>query len=308
MPDDMEVMRQAAEQHGVVARQDALDLGLTASALQRRRSSGVLVPRHPRVLRAAGAPVTWRSEVFAAVRWAGGAAVASHRTAGALWQLDGIDPGPIEVTVPRRQAPQRQGVRVHRAVTLERRHRSEIDGIPVASVNLTLVQLASVLRQAALATALDSALVQGLTRSDRALDCIDRLGRRGRRGIGVLVELLGERMDSQRPHATRFERRLSALLERGGLPRPVRQFEVGVGGTVIGRPDLAYPELMIAIEADSYRWHAGRSFWEHDLERRSELAAMGWLVLHFSWRKLVAEPQHVVNQVTSARNTRTLAA
>ena len=190
---------------------------------------------------------------------------------------------------------------------LEPRHRTEIDGIPAASISLCLVQLASVLRPDALATALDSALVQGLTRADRVLDCVDLLGRRGRRGVGGLVDLLGVRMDGQRPHATRFERRLSALLERSGLPRPVRQLEIRPDGIVV-RPDLAYPELMIAVEADSYRWHGGRSFWEQDLERRSKLAAAGWLVLHFSWRKLVAEPEYVVRQVAAARDIRTLAA
>jgi hypothetical protein len=308
MHDDMDVMGQAADQHGLVTRRQAIDTGLTSSALQRRTASGILVPRHPRVLRAAGAPVTWRSEVLAAVMWAGEAAIASHRAAGALWQLDGIEPGAIEVTVPRVQAPQRRGVRVHRAVTLEPRHRSTIDGIPVAGICLTLVQLASVLRPDALATVLDSALVQGLTRADRVLDCVDLLGRRGRRGIGTLVELLGERMDGQRPHATRFERRLSALLERAGLVRPVRQFEIRIDEVVVARPDLAYPELMIAIEADSYRWHGGRSFWERDLDRRTKLAADGWLVLHFSWRKLVAEPEYVVKQVDAARHIRTLAA
>ncbi len=307
MCDDKEVMRRAAEQHGIVARQEALDAGLTHSALQRRRVSGILVPRHPRVLRAPGAPVTWRSELLAAVLWAGESAMASHRAAGALWRLDGIEEGAIDVTVPRRQAPQRSGIRVHRAVQLEPRHGKRVDGIPVAAVNLTLVQLASILRPDVLATALDSALVQGLTRADRVLDCVDGLGRRGRRGVGTLVELLGERMDGQRPHASRFERRLAAMLERVGLPRATRQYEIRLDGRV-ARPDLAYPDLMIAIEADSYRWHAGRSSWESDLARRTELGTAGWLVLHFSWRKLVAEPEYVVKQVVAARQLRTLAA
>ncbi len=172
-----------------------------------------------------------------------------------------------------------------------------IDGIPVTGIVLTIIHLASFLRADALATALDSALVQGLTRADRVLDGVDALGRQGRRGTALLVELLGERMDGQRLPANRFERRLGALLVRSGLAKPVHQFEIELAGLSDARPDLAYPDLRIAIEADSHRWHAGRTSWEHDLERRTALAAAGWLVLHFSWRDLVGRPQFVVGSV-----------
>lgn len=172
-----------------------------------------------------------------------------------------------------------------------------IDGIPVTGMVLTIIHLASFLRADALATALDSALVQGLTRADRVLDGVDALGRQGRRGTALLVELLGERMDGRRPPANRFERRLGALLVRSGLAKPVHQFEIELDGRSDARPDLAYPDLRIAIEADSHRGHAGRTSWEHDLERRTALAAAGWLVLHFSWRDLVGRPQFVVGSV-----------
>jgi very-short-patch-repair endonuclease len=115
--------------------------------------------------------------------------------------------------------------------------------------------------------------------------------------VPVLVELLGRRMDGRPPPTNRFERRLEAMLMRRGLAAPVRQVEIELDGRVMARPDLAYPELQIAIEADSYRWHGGRSAWEHDLARRTELAAAGWLVLHFSWRDLIERPKYVVAQV-----------
>ncbi len=291
-------MRQAAAQHGVVKGAQALASGLSTSALHRRAVAGHLVRCHPGVFRAAGAPVTWRAELLAAVLWAGDGAVASHGSAAALWGLDGCEPGRVELTVPAARAPRsRPGVRVHRARRLDRRHRGVIDGIPVTGIVLTLVQLASSLQPDLLAATLDSALVQGLTRADRVLDGLDLLGRRGRRGAPVLVALLGERIDGQRPPTNRFERRLESQLLRAGLPVPARQFEIVIDGHFVARPDLAYPDLLVAIEADSYRWHSGRSAWEHDLDRRTELAAAGWLVLHFSWRDLVERPQFVVTQV-----------
>ena len=103
-------------------------------------------------------------------------------------------------------------------------------------------------------------------------------------------QVLEHRCGRGRTHETRFERRLHSLLLRSGLAAPVVQFEVRIAGRVIARPDLAYPDLRIAIEADSYRWHGGRSAWERDLARRTKLAAGGWLVLHFSWRDLTERP------------------
>ncbi len=291
-------MRVAALQHGVVGGAEARASGLSSSALHRRTVSGHLVRVRPRVFHAAGAPSTWRADVLAAVLWAGDGALASHRSAAALWQLDGWKEGPVEVVVPAARAPRGQpGVRVHRMQGLESGDRVEIDGIVSTGIALTIIHLASFLRAGQLATALDSALVQGLTRPERVLDRVDLLGRAGRRGVRTLVALLGARMDGQRPPANRFERRLAALLVRGGLEAPVRQFEIELEGRPDARPDLAYPDLRIAIEADSYRWHGSRSSWEHDLERRTALAAAGWLVLHFSWRDLVGRPQFVVGAV-----------
>ena len=300
-------MRRAAEQHGVVARDHIAAAGISDDALHRRTAAGALVRCRPRVFRAAGAPVTWRSDLLAAVLWAGDGALASHRSAAVLWQLDGWEPGALELTVPGTRAPRGQkGVRVHRARGLDPGDCAEIDGIPVTDVARTIIHLASFLRPAALASGLDSALVQGLTRADLVLDRLDALGRRGRRGAPLLVALLAARMDGQRAPTNRFEARLESLLVRAGLPTLERQCEIALDHRVV-RPDLAYPELQIAIEADSYRWHGGRSAWEHDLARRTELAAAGWLVLHFSWRDLVERPQHVIEHVARTVELRTFA-
>jgi very-short-patch-repair endonuclease len=260
------------------------------------------------VFRAAGAPVTWRGELLAAVLWAGDGAAASHRAAAALWQLDGCEPGIVELAVSGRRAPRgRPGVKVHRVNQLDPSRLTAIDGVPVTGIELTLVHLAGVVGFEALAGALDSALVQGLTRADRVLVQVDRMGRRGRRGIGRLVGLLEHRIDGHRPNESRFERRLARLVASAGLGEPTAQHEVRVDGRLVARVDLAYPDLRVAIEADSHRWHAGRSSWERDLARRTALAADGWLVLHFSWRDLVTRPEYVVRRVAATVASRTFA-
>jgi very-short-patch-repair endonuclease len=303
---DTDVARQAAEQHGVVRRSQAAAAGLTSSAIHRRTEAGLLVPCHPGVVRVAGAPVTWRGDLLAAVLSAGDDAVASHRAAGALWHLDGLVPGFLELTVPLGYAPRRRGVIVHRAVVVDALDRTVIDSIPATRIEATLIALASVLRGGSIEDVVDSALVQGLTLAERVLATLDRLGRRGRRNAGFLAAVLERRVTGVRPRESRFERRLHALLVRAGLAEPVTQFEVRMDGRVVARPDLAYPDLRVAIEADSYRWHGSRSSWERDLSRRTELAAAGWLVLHFSWRDLVERPGGVVASVAAALDTRRL--
>ena len=306
MRKDRDVALAAADQHGVVRRSQAIGAGLSPSAVHRRTESGLLIRCHPGVVRVAGAPVTWRGQLLAAVLSAGDAAVASHRSAGELWGLDGIDSGMLELTVPLGYAPRRRGVVVHRAVAFGSVDRTVIDAIPVTRIDATLVALAGALTRSRIEGVVDSALVQGLTRADRALATLHRLGPRGRRNARTLAEVLERRLEGARPRESRFERRLDALLRRAGLPEPVTQFDVRVHGRTVARPDLAYPDRRIAIEADSYRWHGGRSAWERDLARRTKLAAEGWLVLHFSWRDVVERPSDVVQMVRATLETRRL--
>jgi very-short-patch-repair endonuclease len=40
--------------------------------------------------------------------------------------------------------------------------------------------------------------------------------------------------------------------------------------------------------------------WEHDVVRRSKLAALGWLVIHVSWHMLVHEPDEVERLIRGA--------
>lgn len=90
------------------------------------------------------------------------------------------------------------------------------------------------------------------------------------------------------------------ILRQASVPLPIKQFEVLDGDEFLARPDFAYPEARLAIEADSYRFHSGRQAWEEDLARRSALVAAGWQVLHVTWRRLERDPAGVVRQVQKA--------
>jgi very-short-patch-repair endonuclease len=63
------------------------------------------------------------------------------------------------------------------------------------------------------------------------------------------------------------------------------------------RVDFAYPSVHVAIEADGYRWHSGRLKWEHDLERRNSLTALGWGVVHITWTDLMARSEDLIRSI-----------
>jgi very-short-patch-repair endonuclease len=46
--------------------------------------------------------------------------------------------------------------------------------------------------------------------------------------------------------------------------------------------DLAYPDHLVAIEADGFDFHCGRAVFDADRERQNDLVNLGWLVLRFT--------------------------
>lgn len=70
-------------------------------------------------------------------------------------------------------------------------------------------------------------------------------------------------------------------------------------GNFVARVDFAYPDLKI-IECDRKKHHFGRGDWERDVERRSRLAALGWLVIHVSWDMLVNRPDELEALISGA--------
>src|SRR5256714_7015750 len=86
-----ELGRLIARQRGVLSRSQALEAGLGRGAIQHRLDSGEWQRLHPGVYRMRGAPPSWEQRLMAATLWAGPESAVSHRSAAALWKLDGIE-------------------------------------------------------------------------------------------------------------------------------------------------------------------------------------------------------------------------
>ncbi|MGZ4127498.1 MAG: DUF559 domain-containing protein [Actinomycetota bacterium] len=232
----------------------------------------------------------------ACLAWGSGVVV-SHRSAAALWQLAGFEPGPIEITVPhglRRKGP---GV-VHRNV-LSVRDVTTLEVIPVTNPARTLIDVSSVASRDEVEEALDDALRRGLVSMPRLRRSLEEVARRGRPGVRAMRLLLEAREPSSVPQSV-FETRLLRALKRARLPAPVVQHQIRSGGRLVAVVDLAFPDLRLAIEADGYRWHSGRTRWEHDRARRNNLTLLGWRIVHVTWSDLRHRPEHVIDSIRKA--------
>lgn len=289
----------AAGQHAAASRRQLLDAGVTTDVVAHRVRRGLLVPVHAGVYRLAGSPVTWPQRIMAGVLAAGGGAVASHRAAGYLHGLEGITPI-AEVTVGPARAPHPRGVIVHR-LNLARPDIEVRDGIPRTRAPATMLGLAAVVPTALLERALDDALLKGLVSCGQLQRRLDAGNRAGRNGAAALAALLAQRAGAPRWTQSEFERRLFALIRSAGLPLPIPQFEVVLPDGRRVYLDFAWLDTLVALEAQSYRYHGGRIAWSRDQSRIALLSSMGWRIVPVTWHDLVGSPQELLETVKRAR-------
>ena len=144
--------------------------------------------------------------------------------------------------------------------------------------------------------AVDEALRRRLT-TIRAMTAVARsLPGSGRRRSTVMREILERRQPGYEPGDSAPEARIARLLVRAGLPAPVQQHRVRIGGRTL-RIDLAYPRAGIAIEYDGWAFHSTRSAFDRDRARANDLVLLGMHVLRFT---STSSDQQVVDTVRAA--------
>jgi hypothetical protein len=285
-----------ARQYGLIDLAQARALGVGEDALRRAANAGVLHRRLPAVYALAGAPVSWRQSLLAAVLDAGPGAAVSHRAAAVLLGIARRDaPLFVEIAVPRPRSSRIPGALVHRSKDLSAEHVLEVDGIPCTGPLRTLVDLGAVERWPAVADALERALQQKQVTVRGAEWMLTNLSKQGRNGSGVFRRVLDERaLRSATPDPGVLEPRMARLLRDSGLPLPVYQHEVRVDGLLVARLDFSYPQWLEAFEVDGFEAHGTPVAMTGGFEREHRLRALGWNVTHFSWIHVVRRPRYVL--------------
>jgi len=294
----------AARQHGVVARSQALECGMTRRVVDYRIRGGgpwqVLLPGV--YLTHAGRPADEQREL-AALLYAGPGGVLTGVAALRRHGLSAYRPAgdardqrsPVDVLVPlANRRSDMAFVRLRRTTRLppgfcvagEARFtfppRAVADAVrPMTDLNdVRAVVAEAVQRGGCSIPHLAGELDAGPT-------C----------GSGLLRRALAEVAEGIRSVA---EADLRDLIRWAHLPTPLYNPRLLVGEEFLAMPDCWWPESGVAGEADSRAWHFSPDAWEQTMARHARMSAHGIVVLHFPPRQIRSQRRQVADTIRRA--------
>jgi hypothetical protein len=149
-----------------------------------------------------------------------------------------------------------------------------VDGAPVTTPLRTMMDLGCKLSRRRALAAMDAfRRDHGIARRDMQLMLPRYFRRRGVVQLRQLVPIADPRAESTGESWARLE------IADAGLPAPVPQHWVCVGGQQVWRLDLAYPHAKVAVEYDGREFHEGEENERADEKRRRWLRERGWIVI-----------------------------
>ncbi len=202
---------------------------------------------------------------------------------------------PIDVLLVGHGAHSVSGIRVHRIKSIAGSDFRWRRGIPIAAPARALLDVAGVLDELELESALFTALDRGLVRPSQIIDVINR--NQFAAGVAVLRTLVGRPKPLQGTRS-QYERRLLQLLDQAQLPMPITNVSVA-GHTV----DLYWPALKLVVEFDGWAFHHGRSSFETDRLRDQDLVATGHRVMRITARQIHHAPLAMIAKLATAMTT-----
>jgi very-short-patch-repair endonuclease len=274
--------RLAAGQNGILTIEQARRAGLTADQVAYRLHSGQLSRVHVGVYRHTAVSESWLNRLSADVAAAGPDAVASHRSAASLHNLDVGRPKRSEITVPTTDLPIRPGPRIHRTTRLDKVDVTTVRKTNVTAIPRTLLDLGAVCPYEVVEEVTQDALIRGVVHVGTLVAVLERVGGRGRRGTASLRAVIRGSVPDRRLQSM-LELRLLSLIERSNLDRPELQHKLRCSDGRDIRLDFAWPAQRLAVEADGHRWHSTSRQLTRDLARSRSIQASGWSHFRFGW-------------------------
>ncbi len=206
--------------------------------------------------------------------------MASHGSAAELhrWEVASPSITPT-VTVPRNQ-----GIKSHRGVQVFWADLGEESGL-VTSPTRTVVDCARTLPFAEALAIADSALRHGDVDAERLIQAATQVHGKGAKQVRRVAE------HASRLSANPFESVLRAIALDAGL-HVLPQVTIRVAGKNL-HPDVVDVDLRLALETDSWQWHASRKAHNRDCWRYTVLVVNGWTVLRFTWEQVMLDPEFV---------------
>jgi hypothetical protein len=299
------ISEEAAAQHGLFTRMQAVALGATEGSIR----WGVAARRWNRVdhnvFALHGAPATWQQRALAACLSRGPGVAITHRAAAALGQLPGFVRSTIELTVDRRKNwRSATGIKVYRASSpIPLVDITTVEGIPVTRPARTLLDLATIELEPIVEHCLDDCLRRGLVSLPFLQDWLVDPTRERHRGAPKLIRLVEARTGIGSTESP-LETDALVLIRDAGLPLPVLQYPVWDGRHFVGRVDMAYPHVRVAIELDGFRYHDTRATFDRERTRGNDLQRLSWNVIRITSKHLRDDPQSVIGWIRAALRQR----
>jgi hypothetical protein len=287
----------AAGQHGLLRRSQALSLGVTDHEIGWRLATDRIEQPHPGVYYLNSTLATWRTEVLAAVMAAGPQALASHRCAAVLWEIDAIYGRMIEVTVPYSESPEPTGVLLHRS---QRPIRVLLDAIPITTLREDDPRHRVSGRNTHSEKAARSAIRRGITTQISWIArwrCWEGEESRTRRFRTAVRLVVADRSSSV------AEIDMKHIVVDAPVPVPVQQLRIRLRDGSNAYPDFTWPDRMRIVEVDGFEAHGTPEDLQRDLWRQNQLMELGWEIRRFTATdvrdrpdQVRAEIVHFVNQ------------
>jgi very-short-patch-repair endonuclease len=276
----------ARKQHGLVARRQLLDLGLSPKAIECGLAAGRLHRTAWRAVYLVGRPeLTEYGRIMAPVLWAGPDAVLSHLSAAWLWRIRNGRTTEIHLSMPAvRRRTGGRGVTVHRR-RLSSRDVTRQRGIPVTTPIRTLIDLAATTEDRhRVERDLDQADARNLVKAEALRAEVEAA--KGQPGVPLLREILdrGEFVLTD----SVAERLLVPIARRVGLPRPETQAMVNGH-----RVDFYFRELDAVVEVNGHRYHRTALEQERDMRREHAHAAAGTQYRRLSYWQVARDAGYV---------------
>ena len=234
----------------------------------------------------------------AALRIAPPSALVSHHSAAVIWGGAVPPQSVVHITVPTGQDCQVDGIRTHRYLDMP--PPAWHVGVRVTSPERTMCDLARTLDLVELVVLGDRFVRRDVTTPLRLIQAADEWHGPRRRLVQRASRLVRRGVDSPP------ESRLRMLVVLAGLPEPTVNHIIRNEGTGewLRRFELAYIELLLAIEYQG-RWHReSYEVWEGDIERREELDHRTWRVVEVISKSLNDDPFRVLQRIELARRDR----
>ena len=298
----------AASQHRAFTRKQAAELNFDSRRIATAKRDGWIAEPIPGVLVIADGALTWEQQLHALVLGTIGRGVVSHRSAARLYGFDGFGErsnATLELTVPTqvRFRPRIASV-IHQTDALDPIDVTRVKGFPCVTRERALSELGTVVRGVRpVRKALSSARRKGLD-LDRTRATAERLHRPGQRGTGLLIRLLDSIPWEGRLPDTWFEELLALCLVDPTLPEMQFQYPIRDShGTIVARPDIAFPSVRLGLEAHSRQFHFDEDAQALDEDRDIAAGLCGWELTYLGWyaTKRPAAVLQVVKELIAVR-------